>query len=135
MVISRLEKFSDVEVKEQYQVNVSNRYTASKILDDDGDDDDDDDDDVYNSRTWESIRKNMKSSPTQSLGYCELKQHKPWFKEQYLKLLAQRKQAKLQWLQNTNQINGDNLKNIRSETNKSFRNKKGTPERKFSKLE
>jgi hypothetical protein len=34
------------------------------------------------------------------------------------------KQAKLQWLQNPNQINGDNLKSLRSETCRTFRNKK-----------
>jgi hypothetical protein len=30
----------------------------------------------------------------------------------------------LQWLQDTSQINGDNLNNIRSETTRHFRNKK-----------
>jgi hypothetical protein len=34
------------------------------------------------------------------------------------------KQAKLQWLQNPNQINGHILKNLRSETSRTFRNKK-----------
>jgi hypothetical protein len=34
------------------------------------------------------------------------------------------KQAKLQWLQNPSQINGDNLKNLRRETSRTFRNKK-----------
>jgi hypothetical protein len=32
-----------------------------------------------------------------------------WFDEEYSKLLDQRKQAILQWLQDTSQINGDNL--------------------------
>jgi hypothetical protein len=32
--------------------------------------------------------------------------------------------AKLQWLQNPNQINGDNLQNLRRETSRTFRNKK-----------
>jgi 5-methylcytosine-specific restriction endonuclease McrBC GTP-binding regulatory subunit McrB len=40
------------------------------------------------------------------------------------KLLHQRKQAKLQWLQDTSQINGDNLNNIRQEASRHFRNKK-----------
>jgi hypothetical protein len=30
-------------------------------------------------------------------GYFELKNHKPWFDEGCTKLIAQRKQAKLQW--------------------------------------
>jgi hypothetical protein len=33
-------------------------------------------------------------------------------------------QAKLQWLQNPNEIHGDNLKNLRCETSTRFRNKK-----------
>jgi hypothetical protein len=42
-----------------------------------------------------------------------LKKHKPWFDEGCSKLLDQRKQAKLQWLQDPNEINGDNLNNGR----------------------
>ena len=38
----------------------------------------------------------MKASTTQSLGPYELKQHKPWFHEEYLQPLVQRKQAKIQ---------------------------------------
>jgi hypothetical protein len=34
------------------------------------------------------------------------------------------KQAKLQWLQDTRQINGDNLNSIRHEASRHFRNKK-----------
>jgi hypothetical protein len=43
-----LKKLSDVEVKEQYQVKIPDRFTALKNLDDD---DDDDDDDVDMNRT------------------------------------------------------------------------------------
>jgi hypothetical protein len=38
----------------------------------------------------------MKASPTQSVDLYELKQHKPWFHEEYLQPLVQRKQAKIQ---------------------------------------
>jgi uncharacterized protein YaaR (DUF327 family) len=38
-------------------------------------------------------------------------------------LLDQRKQAKLQWLQDPSEINGDNLKSVRRETIRHFRNK------------
>jgi hypothetical protein len=38
----------------------------------------------------------MEASPTQSLGLYELKQHKPWFQEEYLQPSVQRKQAKIQ---------------------------------------
>jgi hypothetical protein len=40
------------------------------------------------------------------------------------KLIDQQKQAKLNWLQNPTQINGDNLQNLRRETSRMFMNKK-----------
>jgi hypothetical protein len=66
----------------------------------------------------------LKISAKESLGYYELKQHKPWFDEGCSELLNQRKQAKLQWLQDPSEINGDNLNNVRRETSRHFRNKK-----------
>jgi hypothetical protein len=41
-----------------------------------------------------------------------------------LKLLDQRKQAKSQWLQEPGKRSGDNLNNVRHETNRYFRNKR-----------
>jgi hypothetical protein len=66
-----LQKLKDVEVKEHYQVKISNRFAALGNMDDD-----DDDDDVDINRAWECIRQSTKASATDSLGYCELKQHK-----------------------------------------------------------
>jgi uncharacterized NAD(P)/FAD-binding protein YdhS len=40
------------------------------------------------------------------------------------KLIDQQKQAKLQWLQNPNQINRDNLQNLRCDTSRIFRTQK-----------
>jgi hypothetical protein len=40
-----------------------------------------------------------------------------------LKFIDQRKQAKLQWLQDPSEINGDNLKIVRCEASRYFRNK------------
>jgi hypothetical protein len=54
-----------------------------------------------------------------------MKKHKPWFKKGCSKLLDQRKQAKLQWLQDPSKIYRDNLNNIRHEDSRHFRNKKG----------
>jgi hypothetical protein len=44
----------------------------------------------------------------------------------FSKLLDQRKQAKLQWLQDPIEIrvNGDNMNNVRREASRHFRNKK-----------
>jgi hypothetical protein len=52
------------------------------------------------------IRGNIKVLAKESLGYYVLKVHKPWFDEGCLKLLDQRKQANLQWVRNTSEING-----------------------------
>jgi hypothetical protein len=73
---------------------------------------------------WETIRKNIKISDKESLGYFELKKHKRWFDEGCSKLLDQRKEAKLQWLQDLSEINGDNLNNVRREASRHFRSKK-----------
>jgi hypothetical protein len=72
----------------------------------------------------ETIRENIKISAKESLGYFELKKHKPWFDEGCSKLLDQRKESKLQWLQDPSKINGDNLNNVRREASRHFRNKK-----------
>jgi hypothetical protein len=48
---------------------------------------------------WEKTGENINISAKESLGCCELKKHKPWFDEACSKLVDQRKQTKLQWLQ------------------------------------
>jgi hypothetical protein len=73
---------------------------------------------------WETIRKNIEILAKDSLGYYELRKHKPWFDKECLKLLDQRKQAKFQWLQDPSEINRDNLNNVRHEAQRYFRNKK-----------
>jgi hypothetical protein len=49
-----------VEVKEEYQAEMSNRFEALENLDDD------DDDDVDINRAWESIREDLEASVTDS---------------------------------------------------------------------
>jgi hypothetical protein len=109
-----LKKLNDVEVKEKYQVEISNRFAALGSLDESFD--------INNA--WESIKENIKTSAKENLGYHKLKHNKPWFDDECSKLTDQRKQAKLQWLQNPNQINTDNLQNLRRENSTAFRNKK-----------
>jgi hypothetical protein len=72
---------------------------------------------------WGTIKDNTKSSAKESPGYYELKKHKSWLDEGCSKLLDQRKEAKLRWLQDPSKINGDNLNSIRRETSRHFRNK------------
>jgi hypothetical protein len=73
---------------------------------------------------WEIIRENIKMSAKDNLGYHMLKHNKLWLYDESSKLIDQWKQAKLQWLQNPSQINGNNLKNLRCETSRTFRKKK-----------
>ena len=53
-----------------------------------------------------------------------MKQHKPWFDEECLGFLDQRKRAKMQWVQDRSQSNVDKPNNVRREVSRHFRNKK-----------
>jgi hypothetical protein len=63
-----LKKLNDVEGKEQYRVEVSNKFAALEDLDAE----------VEINSAWEMIRDNIKILAKESLGYFELKKHKPW---------------------------------------------------------
>jgi hypothetical protein len=95
-----LGKSNEIEGKEQYHVEVSNRFAAFEGLDSEVD---------INS-ACEMIKENIKISAKESLGNCELKKQKPWFDEACSKLVDQRKQANLQWLRDPSEINGVNRK-------------------------
>ena len=69
-------------------------------------------------------RENIQTSAKESLGLHEFKQNKPWFDEECLGFLDQRKRAKMQWIQDPKQSNVDNLKNVRREVSRQFRDKK-----------
>jgi hypothetical protein len=58
------------------------------------------------------------------IGLCESKSYKPWFDEERIKLVDRRKQAKLQCLQDPIVVNEGNLRNVRREASRHFRNKK-----------
>jgi hypothetical protein len=91
-----LKKLNDVEGKEQFCVEVTNRFAAVEDLATE----------VEINSAWDTIRENIKISAKESLGCFELKKHKPWFDEGCSKLLDQWKQAKLQRLQYPRRING-----------------------------
>jgi hypothetical protein len=93
-----LNKLNEVKGKEQFCVEVSYRFPALEDLDAE----------VEINSAWETIRENITISAKESVGCFELKKHKPWFDEGCSKLLDQRKQAKLQWLQDPSEINADN---------------------------
>ena len=79
-----LRKLNDVEVRKQYQIEITNRFAALENVSED----------ENINRVWESIKENIKTSATESLGMHEMKQLKPWFDEECLGILDQRKQAK-----------------------------------------
>jgi hypothetical protein len=110
-----LKKLNELEGKKKYHVEDSNRFVALEDLDAE----------VVISIVWEIIRDNINISGKESLGYYKLKQHKPWFDQGCSKLLDQRNEAKLQWLQDPSEINRDNLNNVRCEASRHFRNKRG----------
>ena len=63
-------------------------------------------------------------SAKKCVGLYELKQHKLWFDAECLHILDQRKRAKMNWLQDPNQRNIDNLNKVRREGSRHFKNKK-----------
>jgi hypothetical protein len=81
-----LKKLNDVESKEQFRAEVSNRFAALEDLDTE----------MEINNAWETITENIKISAKESLGYFEFKKHKPWFNKGCSKLLDQRNKAKLQ---------------------------------------
>ena len=109
-----LRKLYDLEVRKQYQIEITNRFAALQNVSED--------DDI--NRGWDSIKENIKTSATESLGVHAMKQHKPWFDKECLGILDQRKQAKMQWIQDPSQSNADNLNNVRRDVTRHFRNKK-----------
>jgi hypothetical protein len=66
-----LKKISEVDCKEQYRVEISNRFVALKNLDTELD----------INRAWETIRENIEISAKENPRCYELKKHKPWFNE------------------------------------------------------
>jgi hypothetical protein len=48
---------------------------------------------------WEGIRDHIKTSAKENLGYNKVKHNKPWFDVKHSKLINQRKQTKLEFLQ------------------------------------
>ena len=61
-----LRKLNEPEIREQYQIEITNRFAALENVNDDKD----------VNRTWENIEEK------ESLGLHEWKQNKPWFDEE-----------------------------------------------------
>ena len=76
-----LRKLNELEIRKQYQIEITNRFAALGNISEDED----------INRAWESIKENIKTSATESLGMYEMKQHKPWFDVECMGILDQRK--------------------------------------------
>ena len=94
-----LGKLNELEVRKRYQIEITKRFAALGNVENDGD----------INRAWEDIKESIKTSAKESLGVQDLKKYKPWFDEEYLGLLDRGKQAKMQWMQDPSQSNGENL--------------------------
>ena len=108
-----LRKPNKLEIRKQYQREISNTFAALENL---GDSED-------INMAWRNIKENIKTSAKESLGLHKLKQHKPWFDEECLDFLDQRMQAKMYWVQDRSQNNIHNPHKIRNEVSRHFRNK------------
>ena len=109
-----LRKLNEPEVREHYQIEIKSRFSAFENMNDD--------EDV--NRIWENIKENIQTSAEESLGVHELKQNKPWFNEECLGILYQRKRAKMQWIQDRSQRMVDTLNKVRHEVSSHFRDKR-----------
>ena len=69
-----LTKQSELEVRKQYQIKISNRFAALENLNDSQD--------IH--RVWKNIKENFKTMAKESLGQYEMKHHKPCFNEKFL---------------------------------------------------
>jgi DNA-binding transcriptional regulator GbsR (MarR family) len=109
-----VKKLNEGDVKEQYQITTRNKFAALENLESG---------DIY--RAWDNTRENIKNLAQESLGYCESKHLKEWFDDECSKLVDRRKQHKLQWLQDPNKANEDNLSDVRREASRYFRRETG----------
>jgi len=76
-----LRKLNELEVKNKYQIKITNIFAALENLNVD--------EDV--NRAWENIKENIKTSAKESLGLHVLKQRKPWFDQKMFRFLRSEK--------------------------------------------
>jgi len=67
-----LRKLNELEVRKEYEIEITNRFSALGNLSNDEE----------INRAWENIKENIKTLAKESLGLHESKQHKPWCDEE-----------------------------------------------------
>ncbi|KAJ4427249.1 hypothetical protein ANN_24867 [Periplaneta americana] len=110
-------KLKDEEAKQNYQVEISNRFATLESSDEV-------EKELDVNSVWENIRDRIKIAAEQSIGYYETKKKKPWFDEDCCMVVERRKQAKLKFLQDPVEEKRDNYFNERREASRTLRNKK-----------
>ena len=95
---------SELQVRKEYQIKNSNMSAVLENLSDGWD----------IKTAWENTREDIEISDKENLRLYEFKQHKPWFDEECLRFLDKRKLVKMQWLQNPNQSNVNNVKKCKT---------------------
>jgi hypothetical protein len=74
--------------------------------------------------TLKNIKDDIKTSAEDSQNPYKLKKHKPWFgKKKCFRVLDQKKQVKVEWLQDPKQSNADSLNIASREARRHIRNK------------
>ncbi|KAJ4451741.1 hypothetical protein ANN_03212 [Periplaneta americana] len=101
-------KLKDEEAKQNYQVEISNRFATLESSDEV-------EKELDVNSVWENIRDSIKIAAEQSIDYYETKKKKPWFDEDCCMVAERRKQAKLKFLQDPIVENRDNYFNERRE--------------------
>ncbi|KAJ4447803.1 hypothetical protein ANN_09811 [Periplaneta americana] len=107
----------DEEAKQNYQVEISNRFATLESSDEV-------EKELDVNSVWENIRDSIKIAAEQSIGYYETKKKKPWFDEDCCMVVERRKQAKLKILQDPVEEKRDNYFNERREASRTLRNKR-----------
>ncbi|KAJ4450080.1 hypothetical protein ANN_01487 [Periplaneta americana] len=110
-------KLKDEEAKQNYQVEISNRFATLESSDEV-------EKELDVNSVWENIRDSIKIAAEQSIGYYETKKKKPWFDEDCCMVVERRKQAKLKFLQDPVEEKRDNYFNERREASRTLRNKR-----------
>jgi len=98
-----LRKPNEMEVRKQCQTEITNRCVALENLSVGKD----------INRAWENTKENIKTSAKECLCLHEEKEHKPWFDEECLGFLDQRKRAKMQCIHDPRKSHVNNLNDER----------------------
>jgi hypothetical protein len=69
-----LTQLSELEVRKEYQIKISNRFAAFENLNDSQD--------IH--RAWKNVKENFKTMAKESLGQYEMKQHNPCFNGKFM---------------------------------------------------